>query len=75
MTTNLDHCLYHCKEYAAEAVDKQAAMAKDGGYCPVCLYLGHPAEACKNAANARYLCSMKGCEKQHHPSLYCAKDM
>ena len=51
MTTNLNHCLYHCEDYSVEAVDKQAAMAKAGGYYPVCLYPGHAAEACKNATN------------------------
>ena len=72
MTTNLDHCLFHCEGYAVEAVDKRAAMAKAGGYCPVYLYPGHAAEACKNATNPKSVCSMKGCQKHHHPSLHGA---
>ena len=74
MTTNLDHCLFHCEGYAVEAVDKRAAMAKAGGYCPVYLYPGHAAEACKNATNPKSVCSMKGCQKHHHPSLHGFKD-
>ena len=74
MTTSLNHCLYHCEGYAAEAVDKRAAMAKAGENCPVCLYPGHLAEACKNATNPKYVCCMKGCKKHHHPSLHGAKD-
>ena len=68
MTTNLFHCLYHCAGYAAEAVDKRA------GYCLVCLYPGHTAGACKNAMNPKNVCSKKGCQKHHHPSLHGAKD-
>ena len=49
-------------------------MAKAGGYCPVCLYPGQLAEACKNATKPKYVCSMKGCQKHPHPSLHGPKD-
>ena len=55
-------------------MDNQAVMANADGYCLVCLCPGHTAEACKNATNPKYVCSMKGCQTHHHPSLHGNKD-
>ena len=43
-------------------------------YLGLCLYPGHTAGACKNATNPKSVCSLKGCQKHHHPSLHGAKD-
>ena len=60
--------------YATKAVDERAKMAKERGYCPICLYPGHQAEVCKSAKNPRSICGFEGCQKHHHSSPHGAED-
>ena len=42
--------------------------------CPICLYPGQGADACKNKENPDYVCGIQGCKSYHHPSLHGGKD-